>query len=234
MHHFQRIYRDHADRYDALVAAEDVDGVLLPALQAVAPLAGARVVEAGAGTGRLTRLLAAAGAAHLTATEPAAAMRDVAARHLAAEAPPGCAWQVVPGDVRDLPAPDAAADLSLAGWVLGHFTEFNPAGWEADLDQALAELRRVVRPGGHAVVIETLGTGAAEPAAPTPALAALHARMEAAGFRRVVLRTDYLFASVDEAVAICGFFFGPELAAALQARGERRVPEWTGLWHREA
>ena len=55
---YQEIYTNHADRYDALVEAEDCDGRLLPALESVAPLRGARVLEVGVGTGRITRLIA--------------------------------------------------------------------------------------------------------------------------------------------------------------------------------
>ncbi|MCA9969073.1 MAG: hypothetical protein KC425_02605, partial [Anaerolineales bacterium] len=55
---WQTLYTNHADLYAQLVAHEDVNGRLLPALQAVHPLRGAAVVEFGAGTGRVTRLLA--------------------------------------------------------------------------------------------------------------------------------------------------------------------------------
>ena len=34
--HFQRIYRERAEDYDRLVAAEDTDGRLLPAIERVA------------------------------------------------------------------------------------------------------------------------------------------------------------------------------------------------------
>jgi hypothetical protein len=35
---YERIYAEHAERYDELVAAEDCDGNLLPALEAIVPL----------------------------------------------------------------------------------------------------------------------------------------------------------------------------------------------------
>ena len=44
-----------ATAYDLLVSAEDCDGALPPALNDIRSLAGANVVEVGAGTGRLTR-----------------------------------------------------------------------------------------------------------------------------------------------------------------------------------
>ena len=87
---YRRIYRDRADEYDALVGAEDCDGRLRPALEAIAPLAGATVLEAGAGTGRVTRLLLAAGA-RVVATEPEPAMLALVTSALAMLA----AWRFV-------------------------------------------------------------------------------------------------------------------------------------------
>jgi|SRR5688572_5869569 len=41
-----------------------------------------------------------------------------------------------------------------------------------------------------------------------------------------------MFESLDAAIESIEFFFGPELAARVRARGSTRVPEWTGLWWR--
>ena len=38
---FEEIYAGHAEEYDALVRAEDRDGNLIPAIEAIHPLAGA-------------------------------------------------------------------------------------------------------------------------------------------------------------------------------------------------
>ena len=48
----------HRDAYDALIEREDYQGYVRPMLAQVPPLESARVVEFGAGSGRLTRLLA--------------------------------------------------------------------------------------------------------------------------------------------------------------------------------
>jgi len=42
------IYRREADQYEYLVASEDYDGNLLPAIQRIFPLAGKEVIELGA------------------------------------------------------------------------------------------------------------------------------------------------------------------------------------------
>jgi hypothetical protein len=94
-------------------------------------------------------------------------------------------------------------------------------------------MTRALRPGGAAVVIETLGTGATEPAPPNPELAEYYAWLEAEhGFARRALRTDYAFASVEEAAELTGFFFGADFAARVRRDRTSRVPECTGLWHK--
>ena len=79
-------------------------------------------------------------------------------------------------------------------------------------------------------ILETLGTGrdAAEP--PNPGLGQHYASLEAQGFERQVLVTDYQFDSVDESARSCGSFFGDAMADRIRERSWARVPEWTGLW----
>src|SRR5205085_11884397 len=65
----REIYRHDPARYDELVRAEDHAGNLARALCANTSLAGATVVEVGAGTGRVTRVLLEAGAARVIAID---------------------------------------------------------------------------------------------------------------------------------------------------------------------
>jgi len=73
------IYQFHPEQYDALVRAEDKDGNLLRAIRGIVRLAGADVVELGAGTGRVTALLAPA-VGTIRAFDIAAPMVEVARR----------------------------------------------------------------------------------------------------------------------------------------------------------
>jgi ubiquinone/menaquinone biosynthesis C-methylase UbiE len=95
-----------------------------------------RVLEVGCGDGRAFELypLEVEG---VLAVEP-----DQTARAVAAERAREAAVQidVVDGTAEALPAPDAAFDAALAVWVLCSVPDPSPA---------LAELRRVVRPGGE-------------------------------------------------------------------------------------
>lgn len=225
MNHFQQIYANEPTTYHRLVAAEDAHGELAGQLTRIAALAES-IVDIGTGTGRLAMPLCRAGR-QVHGIDTAKAMLDVAATKLADC--PG-QWALSVGDARELPIADGWADAAVAGWVFGHFTEWWPETWEQDLDRALAEMDRVVGPNGIEVVIDTLGTAAAEPAAPTPGLADYHSRLENLGFARTVLRTDYLFASVDESIELLDWFFG--LGEWAREHGNALVPEFTGWWER--
>ncbi|MCS7070395.1 MAG: class I SAM-dependent methyltransferase, partial [Anaerolinea sp.] len=231
---FEEIYAAHADRYDALVAREDHEGNLLAALRQIvpalaAPVPAIDVVEFGAGTGRLTRLLAPFVRA-LYAFDASAQMLAVARAHLARS---GMAHvQLNVADNAAIPLADACADLVIEGWSFGHQTAW-AADWRVTVDAALREMDRLLRPGGTAVLIETMTTGARIPRPPNVALAALYDWWERErGFRRIDVRTDYCFASLDEADALMRFFFGDALADQVRAAGSVIVPECTGIWWR--
>lgn len=215
--------------YDLLVSAEDCDGALRPAIEALCPLAGAEVVEVGAGTGRLTRLMVDAGA-RVLATEPSPAMLSTLRLRLGPDRAGAVRTARAAADA--LPAPDGGADLCIAGWVLGHQRGWYPDSWRANVQAALLEMRRVVRPGGRVVLIETMGTGAEEPAPPSAELAEFQDFLvDACGLQRApAVRTDYCFADPEAARRAMGAFFGERGRALVRRFGHRRIPECTGLW----
>ncbi|MBL8155653.1 MAG: class I SAM-dependent methyltransferase, partial [Anaerolineae bacterium] len=115
--HFQQTYAQHADAYEALVAREDYQGNILTALQSIRPLAGLRVVEFGAGTGRLTLLLAPL-VSHLSAFDASAHMLEVTRAKVTAQGLSNVHIEVA--DNRSLPVPSASADLAIEGWSFAH------------------------------------------------------------------------------------------------------------------
>ncbi len=229
----REIYREHADAYDRLVRAEDAAGELPRALAELVDVRGARVLDVGCGTGRLTRILLGLGAAHVTGVDRAEAMLGVAARALSADVARG-AVELVEADARVLDAhgvPVGAFDVATAGWCFGHFRHWMPEDWRQDVDRALDAMTRAVRAGGTLVVIETLGTGHETPRRHAP-LDEYFEALEARGFARRAIRTDYAFDSVEEAVEVLGPFFGDDLSARVREAGWSRVPECTGVWSR--
>jgi len=226
---YEEIYAGAAEQYDALVAAEDCDRALIPAIESICALSGAAVLEVGVGTGRIARAIVGR-VARLVAVDRAAAMLEVARRHLA-RIDGAAPWELHEADARALPVSSGWADVAIAGWVFGHFRAWMPDDWQDQVSRALGEMARALRPGGALIVIETLGTGSETPAPPTPALEEYFSWLERAhGLERRAIRTDYQFADVETAATITGFFFGDAFAARVRREGWSRVPECTGLW----
>ena len=93
------------------------------------------VVDLGAGTGKLTRSLAALGH-HVVAVEPLGEMLD----RLRAAVPGVTA---VAGSAESMPLPDGAADVVACAQAFHWF----------DQEPALAEIARVLRPGGRIALV---------------------------------------------------------------------------------
>ncbi len=232
------IYARQAGLYDELVAREDYQHNLMAAINRVRPVAGLDVVELGAGTGRLTCMLAPL-AKSVRAFDASPAMLAVAAAKLMATpktAPGGqpqgnraANWQLRVADHLRLPVADAVADLALAGWSLCYAALDHPDRWRETLTQALDEMRRVLRPGGTCLIIETLGTGYETPH-PPGILKDYLAYLTEAGFQTDWIRTDYRFESLAEAERLTRFFFGDELAEQTAREQWQILPECTGLW----
>ncbi|HKO93493.1 MAG TPA: class I SAM-dependent methyltransferase [Polyangiaceae bacterium] len=224
----REIYRSHAEQYDALVSCEDRAGNLLKALREVVALEHADVVELGAGTGRVTALLA-PHVRSLRAFDLEPAMLEVARRKLSGLGTRN--WQLEVADNARLPVAGDTADVSIAGWSYGHQTIWSPTNWRESIAAAVGEMRRVLRPGGTAIVIETLGTGHREPFTPPPELARYYALLRGElEFEQTWIRTDYQFASPTEGERLVRFFFGDDLAKLYLADGGAVLAECTGLW----
>ncbi len=222
---YREIYQQQAAQYDLMVAREDYQHHLLPALNAVRPLAGLDIVELGAGTGRLTALIAPL-AGSLQALDVSEHMLTLLRQKL-----PGV--RTLAADNRRVPLENACADVVMAGWAIAHSVGWYPDTWREETGRALAEMRRLLRPGGTAIVLETLGTGNETPAPPNDDLAAFYRMLESEyGFYRTALRTDYRFASPAEGQALLRFFFGDALADRVVAEQLTILPECTGMWSR--
>ena len=120
-------YERYVGRWSRVVAVEFLDWLDAPA--------GARWLDVGSGTGALTeRILATAEPASVVGVEPSAGFVEHARAHVH-----DLRARFVEAAAADIPLPDGAVDIAVAGLVLN----FVP-----DLAAALGELRRVVVPGG--------------------------------------------------------------------------------------
>lgn len=229
--HFKNIYANSAELYERLIAREDQRGNLFQTLMDIHPFDGKTVVEFGAGTGRLTRIMSVL-VNYIHAFDLAPAMLQEAYRVLSESGMEN--WSFTQADNCRMPLASNSADIVVEGWSFAHVMGWYPDSWQAETDKMLSEMQRIVKPGGTMILIETMGTGNRKPEAPNEDLATLYQYWEEQhGFDYQWIRTDYQFASVAEADELIRFFFGDEMADTLVADKNIIVPECTGVWWKQ-
>lgn len=223
------IYAGRALRYDDLISHEDRDGAIPRAISEILDHTDLDVVDLGAGTGRLAGLLAAE-ARSLVLLDGSGRMLEAAAVKLNRAGHTN--WTVRVSDLRHPPLEDESADLVVSGWSICYVASSNQPNHEDNLRTVIREIERVLRPGGTAIIFETLGTGETVPRPPDSLTAYYAALEDEHGFRHRWLRTDYQFPSSEEARDLTAFFFGEETPPKLTGPRGTDLPECTGLWWR--
>jgi len=230
MDHYINIYSYHADIYHRMIACEDIECNLLRTLEQLTTIKGKRVLDLGSGTGRIPLLIYSQAAQifgldlHFGMLSEQKRQRDQI----------NGMWRLIQGDLRVLPFPESWFDVITAGWAIGHFQGWFPADWQNQVDRAVHEMARVLKPGGTLIIIETLTTGSSVPTPPTKKLAEYYKYIENQwGFTCQEISTDYQFMNLDEAIELAGFFFGDQLASKVRENKWVRLPEWTGVWSKK-
>jgi SAM-dependent methyltransferase len=193
---WELLYRLEPGLYDRLARAERLHPGVLEWL----PHAADRIVEVGAGTGRLTVELLDRGR-EVVAIEPAAPLRQILKRKLA-RADLGCRARVTHGFFDNLPVASGSADLVVA---CSAFTPATGHGGEA----GLSEMERACRPGGSVAIIWPNNLD----------WLAAHDYQYASFAGQMSVE----FASHREAVELAEIFY-PQAIAEVRRRGSRRVP----------
>jgi SAM-dependent methyltransferase len=193
---WELLYRREPELYDRLATAEH----LHPGILRWLPARVDKIVEVGAGTGRLTLDLLDRGR-EIVAIEPVGAFREILERKLAA-AGHADRVRVAPGFFDDLPVPSDDADLAIACSVL---TPAAAHGGEA----GLAELERACRPGGCAVIVWPNNVD----------------WLAARGYHYVSFAgpMSVAFASLREAIELAEIFY-PDAVGEVRRRGSPLVP----------
>jgi SAM-dependent methyltransferase len=124
--------RRRAAAFTGQATGEDARVSLVAAVSAVRPR---RVLEVGCGWGELAVWIGRDTEAEVVAIDLSPRMVELARSR-------GVDARVA--DVQDLPFADASFDVAVAAWMLYHVP---------DLDRGLAELRRVLAPGGRLVAV---------------------------------------------------------------------------------
>jgi SAM-dependent methyltransferase len=193
---WELLYRLEPELYERVARSER----LHPGVIGWLPRTADRIVEVGAGSGRLTLELVNRGR-EVVAIEPAAGLRQILERKLA-KVEHGYRARVRHGFLDALPVANDFADLVVACSVI------TPAPGHGG-DAGLAEMERVCRPGGLVVVIWPNNI---------EWLAARNYQYESfAG------PMSAEFASYGEAVELAEIFY-PHAVAEVRCRGSRRVP----------
>ena len=217
------IYQKHAIEYDDLVSHEDVEGNLDSFLSKKIHR-GSKVLELGVGTGRLTRGYVAV-AESIVCCDRSEHMIKRAKVNLKRH---DGKIEYLNLDSRDIGNLDDDFDHVVEGWSLGHtaIEEYDRLSEFACAQIGL--MRDRLKAGGSCILFETLGTNTQEPRAPSKKLSDFYNLLEAEyGFRKVVLRTDYEFETLDIAKKKMGFFFGEDIEYKIQ---DTRIREFTGVW----
>jgi ubiquinone/menaquinone biosynthesis C-methylase UbiE len=140
-----RMFRRGAALYDLQLPLER--RALRAAATLAGPVAGARVVDLGSGTGAMAAALARGGRPRdLVLADRVPAMLERARRRVA-RAAPGVPVRALVADARAVPLADGAADLVTAANLLHLLAP-------ADALAVLREARRLLAPGGRAVLLD--------------------------------------------------------------------------------
>ncbi len=186
----------HPESYELENRAVHRAGHVLAAMRSLAPWAGRTIVDLGCGSGFW--LAAYADAARVVGIEPNPSLRAAAA---GAARDIGPHAEVLAGSAEHIPLPDGCADV-----VHARFAYFFPPG----ADAGLAEVLRVLRPGGHLVVVDNdyrsgefarlLAAAAAAP--PLQTAAAVDRWWADRGASRHEVRSELRFASRADLAAV--------------------------------
>lgn len=222
----KQTYQKETQQYDLMVKYEDMHENILPAIRAYFPKNRPDVVETGAGTGRITSLLLPV-VNSIKAFDIAFPMITLAKTNLINLNKNN--WHVGTADHRQLPVKSCSVDMVISGWSLCYLSTWGKSGWENEVNKALLEFKRILKPNGVIILLETLGTGVTQPAPPEKLLPYFDL-LETNGFQKSWIRTDYHFPSVDEKNELIGSFFGDEMNKNTLPDNTCIVPECTGIW----
>lgn len=220
----------HPDVYEIENRALDPDGHVLAAMRSLAPWDGRTLVDLGCGTGFWLADYA-RDAARVIGIEPDPALRARAETRIR-----GLPWaEVLPGSAEHLPLADRSVDVVHARFAYflspGIVGRARAAG--APGDAGLAEVMRVLRPGGTLIVVDNdyrwgefaglLAAAASVP--PMHTASAIDSWWRDRGATRHEVRSQWRFASRADLAAVLNIEVPAPVARAWLARH----PAATGL-----
>lgn len=208
--------------FDLMAQAIDPDGLIAAAMQAVAPIEGRVLLDVGAGVGDRT-ILYAQHAAHVHALEPDPKALPILRGRIKSSGVANVT--VVPAGADAIPLEDDSLDVAYATWA--YF--FGPGS-----EPGLREVERVVRPGGDIAIAQNYGHDELSRFWPSS-----EAECEAwpswfaeQGLGCEIVETSWRFRTVDEALAVLEFLWGPQARAYVVENDKVEFGYKVAIYHR--
>lgn len=221
------IYQSYSKEYDELVSYEDYQGNLRKFITNDIDIKDKKIIEMGAGTGRITKMLIPT-AKSIQVYDGSGHMLEFAKKELA-EYQSKLSFNVC--NNIDIESIKEKADILIEGWSFGHTIIQRFDDFDNTLDKLVKGCLNILNPGGQIIIIETMGTNTEIAKAPSEGLSLFYLELEKSyGFEKRIIRTDYNFKTNQKAKELLGFFFGEELKNSIVFYGEGIVREHTGIW----
>jgi SAM-dependent methyltransferase len=217
---------DHPDVYEVENLGVDRAGLIESAMEGLHPIAGARVLDVGCGTGFHLPRFVALGARQVVGIEPHAPLAARAEERVA-NAGLQDRVRVALAGAESVPLRGDSVDVVHARWAY-----FFGAGCEP----GLAELRRVLAPGGVACIVDNDATrstfgGWFRRTHPAYDPAAVERFWRRQAFERLPLTIDWAFDSRADLEAVVRIEFAPDDADRLLAEHEGTGVDYAvNLW----
>jgi SAM-dependent methyltransferase len=226
----QEIYQKYSYEYDELISHEDYNNNLKIWLESNIDFNQKKVLEYGAGTGRITKLYIDK-VNHAYCLDRSSHMLERCKDNLN-DFNHKITYTLSDND--QAINGTTLFDIIIEGWSFGHTIIENKNNMKACIKKIISNCESMLDANGSMVFIETLGSNVEFAEAPSDNLNLFYSTLENEyGFKRDVIRTDYRFKDVDEAFRIFSFFFGYEMGNKIKNKVEPIVKEFTGIWYKK-
>lgn len=218
------IYKNQAELYETLISKQPS---VLKVIEDIVPIRDLDVIDMGAGSGRLTNILA-PHVKSILALDSSAEMLSINEKKLKKANIHNFKTQVA--DHRKIPIGDQSADLIVAGWTICYLASSNVENNVKNIEEVIKEMMRVIRDRGTIIILETMGTGYELPNPPDFLRQYYSILQNTYGFSHKWFRLDYNFDTLQQAEELTRFFFGDELADRVVKQNFINLPECAGVW----